>query len=201
MVSVGLLAAGVLLLAVGGFVHFDDFSGSAGNEWNMPLGAVAVVVAIIGVLVAVRIPAARLLFGVALGVLLAFLFWQGLTNRGFRFIWAHDEGELGMLEVVLGLLAAVLIATGLQPRPRVHGGRWMVRAAVYLCGAAVLVFVAVIAGTAYYNATDCESGDSDCLSLLGGMVWGLLSLPVAAVAVAVIEVVLHRRRNRELRGG
>lgn len=200
MVSVGLLAVGILLLAAGGFVHFDDFSGTASDERNLPLGAIAVVVAIAGVLVVWRHPSARLWFGIALGVLLAFLLWQGLTNRGFRFIWAHDEGELGRLEVVLGLLAAVLIATGLQPSPRVRGGRWMVRVAAYLCGTAALVLVAVIAGTAYYDATDCASGDSDCLSLLGGMVWGLLSLPVAAVVIAVIEVVLHRRRNRESPG-
>ncbi|MFG1814044.1 hypothetical protein ACGFIF_09790 [Kribbella sp. NPDC049174] len=94
---------------------------------------------------------------------------------------------------MLGLIAALLVATGVQRS-------WLVRAAVYLCGCALLVLVAVVAGTAYYNATDCESGDSDCLSLLGGMVWGVFSLPVAAVAIVVIEVVLQRRRKRVRQG-
>ena len=74
------------------------------------------------------------------------------------------------------------------------------RVAVYLCGSAALVFIAFIAGTAYYSATDCENAEAGCLAPLGGMVWGVLALPVAAVAIAVIAVILHRRRRRQLPG-
>jgi hypothetical protein len=200
VVSVVLLAAGLGLLAVGGFVQFNDVSGFGSDQWNLPLGAIAVAAATVAVLVASRDAKARVWLGVALGVLLGLLLWQSIANDGFRFIWHQDEGELGLLLVVVALLAAVLVATGLQPSDQPRGGRWLVRVAGYLCGSAVLVFGAVVAGTAYYNATDCESADSDCLSLLGGMVWGILALPVAAVAIAVIEVVLHRRRQRQLPG-
>jgi hypothetical protein len=200
VVSVGLLVVGLVLLVAGGFVQFDDVSGFGSDQWNLPLGAIAVLAAIVAVLVAARDARARLWLGIAVGVLFGLVLWQFLANRGFRFIWHQDEGELGLLLVVLALLAAVLVATGLQPSGQPRGGRWLVRVAGYLCGSAVLVFIAVVAGTAYYNATDCESGDSDCLSLLGGMVWGILALPVAAVAIAVIEVILHRRRGRQLPG-
>jgi TRAP-type C4-dicarboxylate transport system permease small subunit len=197
-VSAGLVAAGLLLLAVGGFIQFDDFSGDGSADWNLPLGVMGVVAAVAAVPVAVNEPKARLWLGVTLGVLLALIFWQQLTNSGFRFIWFHDEGELGFLEIGLGLVAAVLVATGLQPgssaAPR--GGRWLVRAAVYLCGTVGLVVAAFIAGTAYYSATDCND-ETDCLALLGGMLWSVIALPVAAVAIIVIEVVLRRRRNRQ----
>jgi peptidoglycan/LPS O-acetylase OafA/YrhL len=196
VVSVGLLAMGLVLLAVGGFVRFDDFSGDGSNEWNLPLGAMAVVAAIAAVLVAWKDAKARVWLGAALGVLFGFLLWQNIANTGFRFIWHQDEGELAQLTIGVALVAAVLVATGVQSSGKPAAGRWLVRAAVYLCGCAVLVLLAVVAGTAYYDATDCESGDSDCLSLLGGMVWGVVSLPVAAVAIVVIEVVLQRRRKR-----
>lgn len=193
MVSVGLLVVGLALLAVGRFIQFDDTSGFGSEQWIVPLGLVAPVPAIAAVVVAWRSPKARLWLGIAVGVLAGFLVWQMTANSGFRFIWSRDEGELAQLTIALGLVAALLVATGVQKS-------WLVRAAVYLCGCAVLVLVAVVAGTAYYDATDCESGDSDCLSLLGGMVWGLVSLPVAAVVIAVIEVVRWRRRNRQPQG-
>ncbi|WP_132210493.1 hypothetical protein [Kribbella steppae] len=193
---VGLLAMSLVLLAVGGFVQFDDFSGDGSNEWNLPLGAIAVVGPIGAVLVAWKDAKARVWLGVALGVLFGFLLWQKIANDGFRFIWHQDEGELAQLTVVVVLVAAVLVATGVQSKSEPAAGRWLVRAAIYLCGCAVLVLVAVVAGTAYYNATDCENADPDCLSLLGGMAWGVFSLPVAAVAIVVIEVVLQRGRKR-----
>jgi hypothetical protein len=197
VVSVVLLAAGLGLLALGGFVQFDDESGAGSEQWNLPLGAIGVVAAIVAVLVAVKDAKARLWLGIALGVLFTVVLWQDLANHGFRFIWHRDEGELGLLLVVLVLLAAVLVATGLQPSGQQPGDKWLVRIAGYLCGSAVLVFIAFLAGTAYYRATDCENAEGDCLAPLGGMVWGLLALPVAALAIAVIEVILHRRRQRQ----
>jgi hypothetical protein len=193
VVSVGLLLVGLASLAAGRFVQFDDTSGSGSNHWIFPLGLLAPAPAIAALVVAWRSPKARLWLGIALAVLAGFLVWQMTANSGFRFIWYRDEGELAQLTIALGLVAALLVATGVQKS-------WLVRAAVYLCGSAVLVFVAVVAGTAYYDATDCETEDSDCLSLLGGMVWGVVSLPVAAVAIVVIEVVRWRRRNRQPQG-
>jgi hypothetical protein len=143
----------------------------------------------------------RLGLGVVLAVFCAWLVWQAARHDEFRFIWNRDEGEFLLFVVAVGLVALALIATGVQPRDRTGAeegaGRWLVRAAAYLCGAAVLMLIALGAGTAYYDATDCPSGDGDCLSLLGGMVWSLVSLVVSAVLIAVIEIVLWRRRRRK----
>ncbi|MEU4294271.1 hypothetical protein AB0E63_39140 [Kribbella sp. NPDC026596] len=139
--------------------------------------------------------AVRLWLGVAFAVLCGWLAWH-VGNELFRFIWMGDEGEFLVFVVILGLLAAVLIATAIQPSPPSEGsGRWLVRAAVYLCGCAALMLVALWAGTAYYDATDCPTGDADCLSLLGGMVWAVISVPVSVVVIVVIELVLRRRRK------
>jgi hypothetical protein len=138
----------------------------------------------------------RLGTAVVLAVFFAWLVWRASTDDGFRFIWNRDEAEFLVFAGVVGLASLVLLATGLQPRGIAQAsGRWMVRAAGYVCGAAALMLLALAAGTAYYDATDCPSGDSDCLSLLGGMVWSLFSLAVSAVAVVVIEVVLWRHRR------
>ena len=141
--------------------------------------------------------AVRLWVGVALAVLCGWLAWH-VGNELFRFIWMGDEGEFLLFVVVLGLLAAVLIATGIQPsrhNVREGAGRWLVRAAVYLCTCAAFMLVALWAGTAYYDATDCPDKDADCMSLLGGMLWALISLPVGVVVIVVVELVLRRRRK------
>jgi cytochrome c oxidase assembly factor CtaG len=143
--------------------------------------------------------AVRLWLGIVLAVLCAWLAWH-VGNERFRFVWMGDEGEFLVFVVVLGLLAAVLIATGIQP-PRSAGdarsgaGRWLVRGAAYLCACVALMLVALWAGTAYYDTTDCPTSDADCLSLLGGMVWAVIAVPVTAVVVVVIELVLRRRRK------
>ncbi|MGW5191668.1 hypothetical protein ACWEOO_20635 [Kribbella sp. NPDC004138] len=138
----------------------------------------------------------RLGAAVVLAIFFAWLVWRASTDDGFRFIWNRDEGEFVVFVGAVGLASLVLYATGSQPRGFARaGGRWMVRAAGYICGAAALMLVALGAGTAYYDATDCPTGDGDCLSLLGGMVWSLVSLAVSAIAVVVIELVLWRRRR------
>ncbi|MET9311658.1 hypothetical protein ABZX12_07510 [Kribbella sp. NPDC003505] len=138
----------------------------------------------------------RLGAAVVLAVFFTWLVWRASTDDGFRFIWNRDEGEFVVFVGAVGLASLVLHATGLQPRGFAQGGgRWMVRAVAYICGAVALMLLALGAGTAYYDATDCPSGDSDCLSLLGGMVWSLVSLAVSAVVVVVIELVLWRRRR------
>ena len=139
---------------------------------------------------------ARLCVAVVLAVFFAWLVWRASTDDGFRFIWNRDEGEFVVFVGVVGLASLVLYATSVQPRGFAQaGGRWMVRAAAYICGAAAFMLVALGAGTAYYNATDCPADDGDCLSLLGAMVWSLVSLVVSAIAVVVIELVLWRRRR------
>lgn len=138
---------------------------------------------------------------VAGGVLVLFdawLIWRAVRDESFRFIWARDQGEFLVFVVAVGLAAVLLIAIGLQPRERDRsGGRWMVRVAAYLIGAAALMLLALWAGTAYYTATDCPNRDADCLSLLGGMAWSLLTLPISALVIAVIEIGLWRRRRRK----
>ncbi|MEV6268904.1 hypothetical protein AB0L64_17130 [Kribbella sp. NPDC051936] len=144
----------------------------------------------------------RLGVGVVLAVFFAWLVWRASTDDGFRFIWNRDEGEFIVFVGVVGLASLVLSATSLQPPGFARaGGRWMVRAAAYICGASGLMLVALGAGTAYYNTTDCPTDDGDCLSLLGGMVWSLVSVAVSAVVVVVIEVVLwrHRRKSAAIR--
>lgn len=138
----------------------------------------------------------RLGAAVVLAVFFAWLVWRASTDDGFHFIWNRDEAEFVVFVGAVGLASLVLSATGSQPRGVAQaGGRWMVRAVAYICGAVAVMLVALGAGTAYYEATDCPAGDGDCLSLLGGMVWSLVSLTVSAIAVVVIELVLWRRRN------
>jgi len=147
----------------------------------------------------------RLGVGVVLAVFFAWLVWHASTDDGFRFIWNRDEGEFVVFAAAVGLAALTLIATAVQPsRSRADadagGGRWLVRAAGYLCAAAVLMLIALGVGTAYYDATDCPAGGGDCLSLLGGMMWSLASLAISAVVVVVVELVLLRRRRQRRAG-
>ena len=118
----------------------------------------------------------------------------------FRFVWAADEGELLMFQVGLGVVALALIATGLQP-PRKSdgaGGRWLVRAVIYLAATLVTAYVVFLIGTDYYQRTDCPDLETDCLAPIGGFIWGLMSIPVCLVAVLVIEVVLRNRRRQRV---
>ncbi|WP_132144985.1 hypothetical protein [Kribbella antiqua] len=74
-----------------------------------------------------------------------------------------------------------------------RGGPWLTRAVIYLCGTLVLLYVANRLGAAHYKATDCKG---DCgFAGLEGLVWSVIALPVSLVAVLVIELVLHRRRE------
>ena len=191
--SLACLVAGVGLLFAGRFVQFDDFSGFGSERWIFPFGILALILAVAAVVIAWADPRTRLWLGIALAILLALLVWQHAVNDGFRFIWTSDEGELAQLEVVVALVAVVLMTTA---GAALGGGRWLVRAAAYLCGSVALVFVAFLAGLTYYDATVCKGNDGDCLAPLGGMVWGLVAIPVCLVAIVVIELVLWRRTKR-----
>lgn len=195
--ALGLLALGVFLLCIGGFVRFDDFSGFGSDHWIRPLGFVAAAAAVGAVGVACLSAQARRWLGGALVVLDLFVIWQSATNDGFRFVWNHDEGELFLLQVLLGLTALVLIATGLQPfkRPAGAGGRWLVRVAAYACGTAIATYVAFNAGVRRYETQVCTNDDCD-LGGLEGMVWALVALVVCVLVAIVIEVVQWRKRTQ-----
>jgi hypothetical protein len=221
--AVGLFGLGLALLGVGRFVQLDDSSGFGSEEWIMPLGVLALFAAVASVIVAAQDPRARLWLGAVLAVLVALLVWQTSTNLGFRFIWAGSEGELIMLQVGLGLLALVLLATGIQPKrsrevDRAGGGggsveggslgggggsggagRWMVRGAVYLCCCALATYVAAMAGIAHFEAVECADPGEICeLAGLEGLVWGVIALPASLVVALVIELVLWRRRRQRV---
>lgn len=200
--ALGLLALSVFLLCMGGFVRFDDYSGFGSSEWIRPLGFVAAALALGAVGVAIASAPARRWLGGGLVVLDLFVIWQSVANDGFRFVWNHDEGELFLLQVLMGLTALVLIATGLQPvkLPAGAGGRWLVRVAAYACGTAIAAFVAFQAGVRHYETRVCTNEDCD-FGGLAGMVWALVALGVCVLVAVVIEVVLLvRRRQRRTAG-
>jgi hypothetical protein len=197
--AIGLLGLAIVLLGVGGFVRFDDYSGTGSDRWVVPLGFLAAVLAVAGGAVSCVTAQSRRWFGGALVVLDAFLILQCSVNRGFRFVWVNDESEMVLLQVVLGCVALTLIATGLQSfkRPAPAAGRWLVRAAAYACGAVIATVVAVLAGIRHYETDVCTNDDCD-LGGLEGMVWGMVALGVSVVVVLVIELTLWvvRRRRR-----
>lgn len=200
--ALGLLALAVFLLCMGGFVRFDDYTGFGSNEWIRPLGFLAAAVVVGAVLVACTSVEARRWLGGALVVLDLLLIWQSVTDDAFRFVWHHDEGELFLLQVLLGLAALVLIATGVQPLERSAGtgGRWLVRVAVYVCGTVIVAFGAGSAGVWQYTTQVCVEEDCD-LGVNAGMTWALVALIVWGVVIVVIEDKLKTRREQRRTGG
>ncbi|MEV8371285.1 hypothetical protein AB0P21_01010 [Kribbella sp. NPDC056861] len=200
--ALALLVVGLALLGAGGFVQFDDATGFGSDQWNLALGGLAAVVTVAAIGVAWANATARLWLGVVLGVLDVLLIWQTVANDGFRFVWHSDDAGLFLFEVVLGLIALVLIATGLQPSgrlvggPKVGAGRWLVRVAAYLCGTAVLTYFAFFAGIDHYDSQhDCLNYDCD-LGGLEGMVWSMVAIGLCALIAVTVEVTLWIRRRR-----
>ncbi|WP_405058418.1 hypothetical protein OG474_37570 [Kribbella sp. NBC_01505] len=193
LIASALLVVGLVLLAVGGFVQFHDFTGHGSEEWNLPLGFVAAVLGIAAVVIAWPLPKARIWLGAELAVLSVLLIVLGVANTGFRFVWARDEFELAAFEFLLLLLAVVLIGTALSVR---LSAGWPLRVVAYVLGTALLSYLAVRVGTAYYDRTMCTGDDTtDCLALLGGLFWGVGAFVVCLVAIVVTEIVLWRRRR------
>ncbi len=193
LIASALLVVGLVLLAGGGFIRFDDFSGHGFLEWNLSLGFVAAVVGIAAVIAAWPLPKARTLLGIELAALSVLLIVLGAVNTGFRFVWARDEFELGALEFILFLLAIVLLATA--QAARTGAGGWL-RFVAHLLGTTVVVYGTFRVGVEYYDRTMCGSDESgDCLAVLGGLFWAGGAVVVCAIAIAVIEGVLWRRRR------
>jgi hypothetical protein len=200
--ALGALALGIVLLGVGGFVRFHDNSGNGSDQWILPLGFLAAVVAVAGAGIALVTAQSRRWFGGALVLLDVVLVWQSASNDAFRFIWMADEGELFLLEVAIGLIGLVLLAMSIQPsRPAAEagGGHWLVRAALYLSGVVVAVIVAFFIGVSWYEEKNCRqvaACDDDDLS---GLVWGvsgsLIALAVGVVLIVVTELVRRRQRK------
>lgn len=193
LVASALLVVGLVLLAGGGFIQFHDFSGFGSDQWNLPLGYVAAVLGIAAVVVAWPLPKARTLLGIELAVLSVLLIVLGVANTGFRFVWARDEFELAAFEFILLVLAVILSGTALSVR---LSAGWPLRIVAYVCGTALLGYLAVRVGTAYYDRTMCTGDDTtDCLALLGGLFWGAGAVAVCLLAIVVIEIALWRRRR------
>ncbi|TDD15027.1 hypothetical protein E1218_32190 [Kribbella turkmenica] len=211
VLSVALLATGLVVLAAGRFIRFDDTSGFGSSDRIFELGILAVVPAVAAVIVASANIQARVWLGAALMGLAALLVLLGVALPGFRFVWTDSQVELRLLEAVLALTAAVLLATGLQPARRRSAaaalgtdqpaGRWIVRGASYAVGAFALMIVTFFVVVLVYDAEYCGAGgETECLASLAGMLWAMGSLLVSGVVIAVTELVLWRRRNRRARG-
>lgn len=207
-----LFVATLATLRIGRFIQFDDRSGFGDADMILPLGAVAVALAVASLVTSLKDPVARRSLGVAMAILDVTIVAIAATDDGFRFVWTTYEGELLQFEVVLGLVALVLLTPAfLRPSnsgapggstARPEGARltaWA-RGSLYLCALAAGMFVAFLLGAAHFEATQCkEPGGGECdIALLEGMLWAAaaLLLGIAAIAVAEIRLALTRRASR-----
>jgi hypothetical protein len=213
--SIALVLLSLALLREGRFIQLDDTSGFGSEEWNMPLGLLALLLA--GVSVAVALPdvGARRLLGLVLLVLDGAIVVQAWSNPGFRFIWSGDEGELFQLEVALFIGGLALLTRSVY-RPAIHHERTAAGAEAaaasrdleltgwarfigYLTATVILVFLAFFAGVAHVEATECSGPDfgGECdLAALGGLVWAAGAIVLATVAVPVLEWSRNARKRR-----
>lgn len=198
VVALGLLALGLVLLGVGGFVRFHDGSGAGSDQWILPLGVLAALVVAAGAGISLVTTKSRLWFGGALVLLDAVLVWQSVTNDGFRFVWSGDQGEQFMLQVAIGMIGLVLLATAIQPPGSAES--WLVRAALYLSGVVAAVIIAFFIGASAYDSKYCTEVGSCDADDLSGLVWGvnggLIALGVGLVLIVTTELVLRSRRQR-----
>lgn len=202
--SLLLLDLSVLVLVLGHFVQLDDASGFGSDLWNPPLGALAAGLGVAAVAVAVGDRRARRALGLALVGGVAVLVLLQLTVAGFRFVWAGGDFELVALEVALGCLGLVLLATG-SHRPIVQTApgvteeaplSWAVRALLYLALAVALVFVAGLVGASYGDARCSAAGDDCPEAVIGSLLFAFGALVAVVILVASCEITLHARRRR-----
>ncbi|KQY51577.1 hypothetical protein [Nocardioides sp. Root140] len=209
VLPVAMLVASLAVLALGGFVQFDDVAESGSERWIMPLGAVAAVLAVVALRVACRHTASRRTFGAALAVIDGALVVLTFTLEGFRFIWHGTEGELFLFEVALGLVALWMLTPtfevgrsdpmrdGRSPAPQVttQVSPW-VRVSAYATGLVLAICLAFMMGAAHFEATQCSDPgfDGECdLAGLEGLAWSVLTLIVVSSGIVVAEVLRARR--------
>lgn len=200
--SLLLVDLAILVLVLGHFVQLNGSSG--GDQWNLPLGLLAGGLGLAALVVAVPDAAARRALGIVLVGGVAVLVVLRLTLGDFRFIWAADEFELAVLEVVLVCIGLILVATGsrrpvvetqpgiLEPAPM----SWQVRTLLYLAIAVALVFVAGLVGASYGDAQCTGEGD-DCPEAIIAMLLGAFGALVGVVTlITTCELTLWSRRRR-----
>lgn len=201
MAALTLFGAGLVLLAIGGFVQLDDTSGFGAQDWVLPLGLLALFVASASVGVALSQRAARRALGAAWALLDVVLIVLSSTDDGFRFVWGGDEGELVMFIVALGLGAAALLTPTLYvsrpagARGTARGVSGWARAVGYLVALVVAVFLAFLAGARHFEVTNCVGAGGECdVAVLEGLLWAVVALVVGLVAIAVNEWRLRTAR-------
>jgi hypothetical protein len=209
VITLALFLASLVALRLGRFIQFDDQSGFGDADMVMPLGALAVLLALGALVTSLKSPMARRSLGGALAILDAAIVAIAATDDGFRFFWTTYEGELLQFEVVLGITALVLlvpsyvkpaapsgsVATEVDSEPGLTA--WA-RASIYLCAIAGVTFIAFVIGTAHFEATQCSGPDfgAECdLAGLEGLLWAAGALLLGVVAIVVAEVVRAARRR------
>lgn len=196
--AIGLLAAALVLLGIGGFVQLDDTSGFGSDRWNLRLGLLA------GVLAAAGLVAGgtgdqheRRATGWAMATIATCVLAVDAVTAGFRFVWGESEGEGAVLQAALVLVALALLLPGRgrsDGRRRVSTGTWAV---AWVLGLAVVVPVAFAVGVAHFEATQCSGVgfDGECdLGGLEGLLWAAGALVLGAVAWVADGVRRSRRR-------
>lgn len=207
-----LFVATLVALRIGRFIQFDDRSGFGDADMILPLGAVAVALAVASLVTSLKDPVARRSLGVAMAALDVSLVAIAATDDGFRFVWTTYEGELLQFEVVLGLVALVLLTPAFLRPPDTaapdgsparqegaHLTAWA-RGILYLCALAVGMFIAFLLGAAHFHATQCNGpGGGECdIAPLEGMVWAAGALLLGVVVIVIVEIrsALTRRPSR-----
>ena len=201
-----LFDAALVVLFVGRFIQFNDTSGFGGDGAILALGALALALAASAVVVAVSESLARRGLGLSIAVLDVLLVVGAVADEGFRFIWGDDEGELFLLQVVLGLVALVLLVprfvvtepsrAGMLPQRRLSG--WA-RAAGYVVAIVIAAFVAFDAGMRHFESTECSRGDECDLGFLTAFVWSAIAIGVVVVVAIGYEFVRAAVNHRDVR--
>lgn len=185
-VSLGLLAAALVLLGTGGFVQLDDTSGFGSERWDLPAGALAGLLTIVALVVGVSGDVReRRTTGWAMATIATCVLAVDAVTPGFRLVWGESEGEGAMLQAVLVLAALALLLPGRgrsDGHRRVATGTWAV---AWVLGLAVVVPVAFALGTAHFEATQCSGVgfDGECdLGGVEGILWAAGALVLGSMA-------------------
>lgn len=216
--TLALFLASLVALRVGQFIQFDDRSGFGDADMVMPLGVLAVLLALGALVAGSKESMARRSLGGALLILDATIVAIAASDDGFRFIWTTYEGELFTFEIMLGVTGLVLLTPAflspsrpagpagdavevVQESPRLTA--WA-RASIYLCLLTIAMFSAFVVGVSYYETTECsgpEGGECD-MAAFGGIFWAMCTFVLGVIVIVATEVVLAvKRRSRRAAAG